>query len=179
MSLCSLYEVVCRLLTMCWHLRKWGVTSWGYRAQRTQISIEPLCSCWRRVPTPCSQPHICYCFNTSKQLNHGQEHLCTFPLINVNKSTNLALKGTLSVMMGNNNINFQYPPSMYSVFPNFWCHFVLYIFFCICCSSLTWCVMINGSSLSPPLFISLGFFLDPSSQERSQTGTENTSLIQG
>lgn len=41
-------------------------------------------------------------------------------------------------------------------------------------SSLTWCAVSSGSSRSPPQYSSWGFCLDPCSQDRSQTGNENT-----
>lgn len=56
---------------------------------------------------------------------------------------------------------------------------LIIVTFLSCASSLTWCVMISGSSLSPPLFISLEFFLDRFSPDRSLTGTAHTKLIQG
>lgn len=40
-------------------------------------------------------------------------------------------------------------------------------------SSLTWCAVSSGSSHSHPLFSSLEFLSDPSSQDRSQTGDTN------
>lgn len=55
--------------------------------------------------------------------------------------------------------------------------FQIQLFECLCMhkySSLTWCAVSSGSNHSHPLFSSWEFFLDPSFQDRLQTGDKNT-----
>ena len=77
------------------------------------------------------------------------------------------------------SVGFTFSKLSWKIFEN--CFFVLRFLLNVClmrgCSSLTWSALTSGSSRSPPQFTFQEFFVDPSSQDSSQTGTKDTSSV--